>query len=141
MIHGSSHILIEFPFPTKMPTLWLIRCLILSVLLHIIDGLPTVWWFIQFLLTLYLAFKTLTHGQSFLKESTSQFWIRELGWTHMSLRPTYKWPCHRCQIRPRIRFLVPPEPFDDNIQLITKISRELNGWHCISWNCLINRFN
>lgn len=64
-IHGSFHILIEFPLPTKIQAPRDMIYLVPAILLQIGEELLEIWWVNQLPLTLYLARSRFMHGQSF----------------------------------------------------------------------------
>ena len=64
-IHGSIHVLMEFPLPTKRQVAFAIRCFVPTKLFQKGDALLGEWWASQLTRILYFAFKTLIQKQTF----------------------------------------------------------------------------
>ena len=97
-IHGSFHILIKFPLPTKIQAPRDMICLVPDILLRIGEELLEIWWASQLPLTLYLARSRFMHGQSFL-DGVHQAILGRRAWLNsnelLNPKPPYFWGQHK----------------------------------------------
>lgn len=97
-IHGSFHIPIKFPLPTKIQAPRDMICLVPAILLQIGEELLEIWWANQLPLTLYLARSRFMHGQSFL-DGVHQAILGRRAWLNsnelLNPKPPYFWGQHK----------------------------------------------